>query len=159
MSKYFELFDRILNYKSQKGFIAVFENHNDVFLEEVFSKDIDLSKLPKLILEVREDEGGDIPHFHLYSFDAKLGSKPSGKRIKKTSGIHTCIRLNSAEYFPHPGKEDKLNSKQARELDKLLRSDYEGDMLWKVMSKYWNNLPHTNIKVDLEKMPDYRNLE
>ena len=36
MSKYFELFGQILNYKSQKGFVVVFENHKDVFLEEVF---------------------------------------------------------------------------------------------------------------------------
>ena len=48
---------------------------------------------------INTDDPGNIPHFHY-------------RKANKWSEFHTCIKIASAEYFHHTGKEDVLNSKQ-----------------------------------------------
>ena len=97
---------------------------------------------------INTDDGGNIPHFHY--------------RTKGTWKFHTCIRLDSPEYFHHDGKEGILNSKQRKELVKFLNSTdlHEQDKThWQVLLKEWNR-NNSNIEIDEETpMPDYLNLK
>ena len=156
MSKYFELLESILKFNCEKSLILEIE-FDDIFVEKPFDRKVDLSGINGMILEVREDEGPFIPHFHLFTKDARNGSD---KKSKKS--IHTCIQLNEAVYFDHPGKEDTLNNTQLKELDTFLRKRHKNfpqyTSLWEAMSDYWNSLPNSKTKVDFDKMPDYTNV-
>ena len=91
---------------------------------------------------------GNIPHFHY--FDASTdGDK-----------FHSCIRLDKAEYFIHPGKEDKLNSKQRKELVKFLCQKYRNKKInmsnWEFLLNAWNSENENSIQLDDNmSMPDY----
>ena len=56
----------------------------------------------KLTIIIRMNDPGNIPHFHIVDKQT-LGNK-----------FHTCIKIETAEYFHHTGKEDVLNSKQRK---------------------------------------------
>lgn len=97
---------------------------------------------------VNTDDGGNIPHFHY--------------RTKSTWQFHTCIRLDTAEYFHHDGKEDVLNSNQRKALVKFLNSydkNEEDKTHWQVLLKEWNR-NNSNINTDINQtMPDYTKLK
>lgn len=96
---------------------------------------------------VNTDDGGNIPHFHY--------------RTKGTWEFHSCIRLDSADYFEHEGKEGKLNSRQRKSLVKFLNSNdknEEDKTHWQVLLREWNrNNSEISIDVNIE-MPDYLSL-
>ena len=50
------------------------------------------------------DDPGNIPHFHIRD------------RSTKGQEFNCCIRIDKPEYFIHTGKENKLNSKQIKNL-------------------------------------------
>lgn len=100
---------------------------------------------------VNTDDGGNIPHFHY--------------RLKSDwNKFHTCIRLDSPEYFHHNGKEDVLNSSQKKNLQKFLSSPVT---LSRYKEKFNNNfellcflwdINNSNVQSDDWDLPDYTTL-
>ena len=101
----------------------------------------------KLIIYVRSNEGDSIPHFHIVDKQT-LGSK-----------FHTCVKIETAEYFHHTGKEDVLNSKQRKRFVDFLNSLTPlENTYWEFLLLTWN-INNSNRKVSIsQKMPDYTNL-
>lgn len=62
-----------------------------------------------LEIYVNTDDAGKIPHFHI-------------RKKSDWEQFHSCIRLDKSEYFLHEGKEDTLNSKQKKDLQKFMES-------------------------------------
>lgn len=96
---------------------------------------------------VNTNDGGNKPHFHY--------------RTKNDWKFHSCIRIDTLEYFEHEGKEGKLNSKQRKELVNFLNSiseDDESKTNWQVLIIEWNR-NNSSKKVDKNlQMPNYLNL-
>lgn len=98
------------------------------------------------------DDAGKIPHFH-------YRDKDDWKKF------HSCIQIMKAEYFAHEGKEDILNSKQRKELQKFMESPPKKTRFniglsnnWELVCYLWDmNNSDVDIPNDVE-MPDYRNL-
>lgn len=101
----------------------------------------------KLIIYVRSNEGGNIPHFHIVDKQT-FGSK-----------FHTCVKIENATYFHHTGKEDVLNSKQRKRLVEFLSKDFDEDTTnWEYLIMTWNaNNSSTKLSKRMQ-MPDYTNL-
>lgn len=102
----------------------------------------------KLTIIIRMNDPGNIPHFHIVD-KTTLGSK-----------FHTCIKIETAEYFHHTGKEDTLNSKQRKLLVNYLSSSIKNGLsAWEYLVMTWNfNNSNMNIDEDLP-MPDYTKLK
>ena len=99
---------------------------------------------------IHTDDPGNIPHFHIWDAETR-GQK-----------FHTCIRIESPEYFHHTGKEDYLNSNMRKELIKFLKSKptklKRYNTNWEVVVDMWNaNNSKANVPDDLP-MPDYTKL-
>lgn len=100
---------------------------------------------------VNTDDGGNIPHFHY--------------RLKSDwNKFHTCIRLDSPEYFHHNGKEDVLNSSQKKNLQKFLSSQvtlsrYKGkfENNFELLCFLWD-INNSNVQSDDWALPDYTTL-
>ena len=76
----------------------------------------------ELVIYIWTNDGGNIPHFHIVD-KATMGNE-----------FHTCIKIMSAEYFHHTGKEDVLNLKQKKTLMKFFTmSDKWGDNYWDIV--------------------------
>ena len=97
---------------------------------------------------INTDDPGNIPHFHY-------------RKANEWDKFHTCIKIATAEYFHHTGKEDVLNSKQRKELVKFLSSKnetIENLTNYQYVIASWNsNNSSKKIPLDTE-MPDYLNL-
>lgn len=89
---------------------------------------------------------GPVAHFHL------LKGNPDSPRWE------TCIKLSSAEYFHHDGKEGILNSKQKKQLIEFLNTaneDLPQITNWQSVVVAWNqNNPRWRIDRDTP-LPDY----
>jgi hypothetical protein len=99
---------------------------------------------------IRTDDPGNIPHFHVWDRNSKGGL------------FHTCVKIESPEYFHHTGKEDVFNSKQKKELieflnAKPLKAKWHPTN-WDFIITLWN-ANNSNTEVD-EKQPisDYTTL-
>lgn len=101
----------------------------------------------KYVIVVWTNDPGNIPHFHIMD------------KVTRGSNFHTCIKIESAEYFHHTGKEAKLNAKQKKELMKFLNdTDKWGENNWIVLLKEWDrNNSHTSININTP-MPNYNEL-
>lgn len=101
----------------------------------------------ELVAYVRSNDPGNIPHFHIVD-KTTLGRK-----------FHTCIKIESAEYFHHEGKKDVLNSKQRKSLVNFLNSITPLECThWEFLLLTWNtNNSNRKLKMDLP-MPDYTKL-
>ena len=101
----------------------------------------------KLTIIIRMNDPGNIPHFHIVD-KTTLGSK-----------FHTCIKIETAEYFHHTGKEDTLNTKQRKLLVNYLSSkNRRGDLNWEYLVTTWN-YNNSSVLVDENiPMPDYTKL-
>lgn len=101
----------------------------------------------ELVIYIWTNDGGNIPHFHIVD-KATMGNE-----------FHTCIKIMSAEYFHHTGKEDVLNSKQKKTLMKFFTmSDKWGDNYWDIVLQEWNR-NSSKIEVDRNlSTPDYTKL-
>lgn len=100
-----------------------------------------------LIAYVRSNDPGNIPHFHIVD-KTTLGSK-----------FHTCVKIESAEYFHHTGKEGVLNSKQRKSLVNFLNSLTPLEIShWEFLLLTWNtNNSNKKLSMDLP-MPNYLEL-
>lgn len=99
---------------------------------------------------IHTDDPGNAPHFHI------LDAETRGQKF------HTCIKIESPEYFHHTGKEDYLNSNMRKELIKFLKSKptklKRYNTNWEVVVDMWNaNNSKANVPDDLP-MPDYTKL-
>ena len=97
------------------------------------------------------NDPGYIPHFHI--------------RDSNTNGtlFHTCIRIDSPEYFHHTGKEDILNSKDKKDLVRFLNQYSSSNRFkeftnWQLLVTFWN-MNNSNVQIDEDiEMPNYINL-
>ena len=101
-----------------------------------------------LVIYVRSNDPGNIPHFHIVD-KTTLGDK-----------FHTCIKIETSEYFHHTGKVDVLNSKERKQLlDFLNNSNELGVSNWKYLLLSWNTNNSTK-KVNINiQIPDYTNIK
>lgn len=101
----------------------------------------------ELVIYIWTNDGGNIPHFHIVD-KATMGNE-----------FHTCVKIMSAEYFHHTGKEDMLNSKQKKALMKFFTmSDKWGDNYWDIVLQEWNR---NSSKIEVDRnlpTPDYTKL-
>ena len=102
----------------------------------------------KFVIVVWTNDPGNIPHFHIID------------KATRGSEFHTCVKIESPEYFEHTGKEDKLNSKQRKALIDFFNSaDKWGENNWIVLLKEWER-NNSNYEIGLDvKMPDYTKLK
>ena len=98
---------------------------------------------------IHTDDPGNVPHFHIWDAETR-GQK-----------FHTCIRIESPEYFHHTGKEDYLNSSMRKELVSFLKSKSKNKRFssnWEYLVSMWNdNNSKMNVPEDIT-MPDYTKL-
>lgn len=108
----------------------------------------EFNKEGKFIVFIMTDDGGNIPHFHIWDYSTR-GDKFS-----------TCICITEPKYFHHPGKMDILNSKQLKALVKLLKGpsiNKRYTSSWEYLVSMWNdNNSKIYVPEDIE-MPDYLN--
>ena len=101
----------------------------------------------ELVIYIWTNDGGNIPHFHIVD-KATMGNE-----------FHTCVKIMSAEYFHHTGKEDVLNSKQKKALMKFFTmSDKWGDNYWDIVLQEWNR---NSSKIEVDRnlpTPNYTKL-
>lgn len=101
----------------------------------------------KLAIYIRSNDPGNIPHFHIVD-QTTLGDK-----------FHTCVKIETAEYFHHTGKEDTLNAKQKKSLMEFFsKNDKWGDNYWDIVLQEWNR---NNSKIEIDrnlKTPNYLEL-
>lgn len=99
---------------------------------------------------IHTEDTGNIPHFHIWDAETR-GQK-----------FHTCIKIESPEYFHHTGKEDYLNSSMRKELIKFLKSKptklKRYDTNWEVVVDMWNANNSKASVPDDPPMPDYTKL-
>lgn len=103
---------------------------------------------------VNTDDAGNIPHFHFRCID-------------DWSKFHSCIEIARAEYFSHGSKQDKLNSKQRKELQKFMceptnsrfyHEDGSRINNWEYICELWN-LNNSDVQLDDNiEQPDYTKL-
>ena len=118
-------------------------NNEKMIMEMASIGDID----SQLTIIIRMNDPGNIPHFHIVD-KTTLGSK-----------FHTCVKIESAEYFHHTGKEDVLNTKQRKSLvNYLSATNKRGLSNWEYLVTTWN-YNNSNMNIDEElPMPDYTKL-
>lgn len=140
-------------------------NEKDKLNNELTKKLYEFTKLEEMaykigttndsyIIYVNSNDGGNIPHFHYVDVNS-LGSNKKG--------FHSCIRIDKAEYFNHEGKEDKLNSKQKKELQKFLQQPFRDKRVkmtnYEFIVMTWNDNNSSVILDENIKMPNYLNLK
>lgn len=98
---------------------------------------------------IHTDDPGNVPHFHIWDAETR-GQK-----------FHTCIRIESPEYFHHTGKEDYLNSSMRKELVRFFKDKSKNKRFssnWEYLVSMWNdNNSKINVPEDIT-MPDYTKL-
>lgn len=100
-----------------------------------------------LELIIWTDDPGNIPHFHI--------------RDRSTHGdnFHCCVKITELEYFNHTGKEDKLNSKQRKNLVDFLNSTSKLGNIevknWDKVIMYWNDNNSSILLDSNTEMPNY----
>ena len=98
---------------------------------------------------IHTDDPGNIPHFHIWDAETR-GQK-----------FHTCIRIDSPQYFHHSGKEDTLNSSMKKELMSFLKSKSRNRRFntnWEYLVSMWND-NNSNVEVTEDaQIPDYLTL-
>lgn len=101
---------------------------------------------------VNTNDAGNIPHFHFR--DAVDWDK-----------FHACIKIESAEYFAHDGKDSVLNTKQKKYLEKFMRekvsiSKYAAKFSnnWELVCFLWDMNNSNRLISDDIVQPDYRKL-
>ena len=86
----------------------------------------------------------DIPHCHVYNVDFSF---------------HCCPCLDEAKYFIHTGKENKMNSYQRKDFDKIMSMKTHrtyGMTVWEFLVQEWNR--KNEHKVTTTYKPDYKKM-
>ena len=99
-----------------------FEIEDKMLLEMASIGNIDNT----LCVVIRMNDAGNIPHFHIMD-KSTLGKK-----------FHTCVKIETPEYFHHTGKVDVLNSKQRKSLVEFLKSSHRNGTKWEMLVDLWN---------------------
>ena len=98
---------------------------------------------------VNTNDAGNIPHFHL-------------RKESEWGKFHTCIKIESPEYFWHEGKRGTLNSKQRKALVEFMNSPvgiskyadrFENN--WELVCFLWDINNSTISVSDNAVMPNY----
>ena len=133
--------------ESERTEICEFEDCDDIFFNERQVESIKLSGIGKVIISVYGKDG-PVPHFHLDNDSKKF---------------HTCICIDSIEYFHHGFKNAVLNSSQKEKLIDVLKKTSkihgfdEPITDWKRIQHLWNL--SKNLKESVaDDMPDYLEL-
>ena len=109
-----------------------------------------LGKKDKQGLEVyiNTDDNGDKPHVHVRHKD-------------NWDEFHTCIRLDTAEYFLHDGKRDTFNSGQKKLFVQFMNTNLSGRFtgsIWDYCIYEWNRNNERHPMDENIQMPDYNSL-
>ena len=98
---------------------------------------------------VNTNDSGNIPHFHL-------------RREGEWGKFHTCIKIESPEYFWHEGKRGVLNSGQRKALVEFMKSPvginkyanrFENN--WELICFMWD-INNSDMQISNDAtMPDY----
>ena len=126
------------------------EFNTDELLNEENVTVATLPGLGSIKISIYSDEGVSRPHFHLLTIaDEKV----------------SCICLYEPTYFVHNGYTTVLNSRQRKQLDKILRKQYSKDnpkTIWRYMSDFWlDNNDEFKLYADRRNssQPDYTKLD
>lgn len=102
---------------------------------------------------VNTNDDGIIPHFHL-------------RDKNDWSRFHTCIRIDSAEYFLHGNKDDKLNSSLKKALQNFMVSRITNlkysdrfENNWELVCFLWDMNNERNPVPEDISQPDYSELD
>lgn len=120
----------------------------DIFYDNPYTSIIGDFCNRRLSLYVRTDDKVEFPVMRIFGRDIN-------DKIFMTS-----IRLDKAEYYFKPKKEDKLSLRQKEELINFLKSKHKYLPLtnWEYLKEVWNtNNPENAINYNL-RMPDYTKL-
>lgn len=143
-----------MNLNDKKGFesinqVAEFDWNEDSYISPRGGLGLVLAVYKtEYFVEIRTNDYGDNPHFHVYNKDESFLS---------------CIRLDKADYFLHGPYKDKLNSKSRKLLDQLLNLKVKDEETgvevsnWKRLVDDWNRNENRH-PVDAVVIPNYRNL-
>lgn len=134
---------------SKKNEIIVCEFNTAELLMEDDVVGTRMPGLGSIKITIYGNEAYGIPHFHI---------------LKKTNERVSCICLFEARYFVHGGYKALLNSKQKKQLDKILRlpNKTEPELTnWEYMAKYWISHNDSNNLYNKRKykQPDYTKLD
>ena len=104
----------------------------------------------KFEIIVYTDDPGNIPHVHV------IDASTRGQEFD------SCVKLESAEYFPHGGKHtDKFNSKQRKDFNTFMSSK-PGNNRYKTYYEYacsmWNDNNSKYVIDESNAQPNYTNL-
>lgn len=106
--------------------------------DSVFNEERDVDKLYNFRIVVGENEGHNIPHFHMFSVQ---------------DGKYISIKLDKSEYFIHGKYTYTLNSKEKKLLVDWLNSskitkvikNFEPKNNWENLVSTWNVVNNDNI--------------
>ena len=119
-------------------------------IEDPILDEIKIGYIPKIkvTVEVYPKEGENIPHIHLTNTNGK---------------DEVCIKIFSAEFFPHGSKQGILNKYEARSFDKFMREknkDNKDLTNWEYARNFWikNKLPNYKGPGLDSVQPDYKQL-
>lgn len=102
---------------------------------------------PKYTVELRSDDNGNIPHFHVFNVN---------------KNFQTCVRIDKAEYFHHGVYVCVLNRKSRDALNELLQRqiDLDGETMtnWDRIVKAWNSNSARMSIATTATCPDYTQL-
>ena len=126
-------------------------------LEESFSMEHILNDMARIgfmdefEIVIYTDDPGNIPHMHI------LDASTHGNNFS------SCVKLESAEYFPHGGKyKDKFNSKQRKAFNEFMKSKPKNKRFstnYEYACSMWNdNNSKTNVD-ETREQPDYTKLK
>lgn len=135
---------------SKENEIVIGEFNTDELLNEDKIVDTTLPGLGSIKISIYSGEGDNRPHFHLLTIaDEKV----------------SCICLYEPKYFVHNGYTTILNSRQRKQLDKILREllpKYKPYTIWEFMSNFWlDNNDEFKLYADRRNssQPDYTKLD
>lgn len=96
---------------------------------------------------IETDDEIQIPHFHIRDKD-------------DWDKFHTCVKIETAEYFKHGSKDGELNNKECKALDKFMRQPYKnrGITNWQHICDSWDDNNSDVIIPDHTVQPDYTQL-
>lgn len=112
----------------------------------------DIARFPKgkLKISVWNNDGGNIPHFHIVDVE--------------TNGhqFNSAIFIQENRYFTHGNAKDVLDRGMRRMLDELLSgTDEDGDSNWAYLIKTWNkNNSLSKVPNEIKQnKPDYTEIK
>lgn len=134
---------------SKENEIIIGEFNVDELLKEESVSEADLTGLGRIKITVYTNEAAGYPHFHIIRNDKEKLS---------------CICIFKARYFVHDAYVLKLNSKQRKQLDKILRMPFKGNpniTNWERIAEVWLTTNDDNglfASYAKSKQPDYTKL-